>query len=95
MATDTTKRSGQITVTTAGTAVQGTDAAGEWWYLFGKSDNTGSTFVGHDGAGDVTATNGYELVKGANQILIHAQNLKELWFDAANNGDVVCWFKVL
>jgi len=84
--------SGQITVTTAGTAVVGTSVElnnGVW--LAGLSGNTGSCYVGNDGADDVTATNGFELVKGGTPVLIHVRNLNELYFDAATNGDKVCW----
>lgn len=84
--------SGQITVTTAGTAVQGTDVTlnnGVWLAALGG--NTGNCYVGNDGANDVTATNGFELVKGVTFIHVTVRNLNELWFDAATNGDKVCW----
>jgi len=53
--------SGQTTVTTAGTAVQ--LSATEFringpLIVKGLDGNTGATYVGNDGAGDVTASNG-------------------------------------
>jgi len=86
-------RSGQITVTTAGTAVQGTDVDMDGVYLSGIDGNTGLVYVGHDGAGDVTAANGYEL-SATKQIFLSVTNLKELWFDAATSGDKVAWIEV-
>ena len=84
-------RSGQITVTTAGTAVQGTATAMyRGFFIRALSTNTGIVYVGNDGAGDVTSGNGYELKKGE-QIYVECENLNELWFDAATNGDKFCW----
>ena len=82
--------SGQITVTTAGTAVQGT-ATGKYQLFFIRalSTNTGIVYVGNDGADDVTSSNGYELKKGE-QIPFEG-DLDDLFFDAATNGDKFCW----
>lgn len=85
--------SGVITVTTAGTAVNGTDVkTPNGVFIRGLTGNTGVVYVGNDGAGDVAATNGYELDKGQ-AIYICVANLKDLWFDAATNGDKLCWIK--
>lgn len=87
-------RSGQITVTTAGTAVQGTATAKYYgFYIRALSTNTGKVYVGNDGANDVTSSNGYELSAG-DDIYIECQNLNELWFDSATNGDKFCWIAV-
>lgn len=88
-------RSGQITITTAGTAVQGTDIDVDGVYLSGLDGNAGVVYVGSDGAGDVTSANGYELTS-TKQVFLVCSNLKELWFDAAsgNDGDKVCWIAV-
>ena len=91
---------GQITVTTSGTAVQGTDVpawqpaeAGGGFFVFALSTNTGNCYVGNDGAGDVTSSNGFELIKGSTPMFVRASNLNEYWFDALNNGDKVCWIR--
>lgn len=86
--------SGQITVTTAGTAVQGTAVQGYGFFIRALSTNTGVVYVGNDGAGDVTSANGYELAAG-DQIYIEVRNLNELYFDSATNGDKFCWLKAL
>ena len=84
-------RSGQITVTTAGTAVQGTATAKySGFFIKALSTNSGIVYVGNDGAGDVTSGNGYEMEAG-DQIYIECSNLSDLWFDSATNGDKFCW----
>ena len=83
--------SGQITVTTAGTAVQGSSIVLEnGIFIRALAGNTGLVYVGSDGAGDVTSANGFELSPGQT-ILVQARNLNQLWFDAATNGDKFCW----
>lgn len=84
--------SGVITVTTAGTAVQGPSVAGFGFFIRAKLTNTGLGYVGNDGAGDVAAANGYELAAG-DQIYIEAYNLDTLWFDTAVNGEKFCWLR--
>jgi hypothetical protein len=85
--------SGVIDIPTAGTAVQGTDIVtpnGVW--IKALAGNSGLTYVGNDGAGDVASTNGFELTAG-DVIHVTVQNLNELYFDAATNGDDICWIK--
>ena len=83
--------SGQITVTTAGTAVQGTSTGNyTGFFVRALSGNTGNVYLGNDGADDITSGNGYELAPG-DQIYIEAPNLNELWFDAATSGDKFSW----
>jgi len=85
--------SGQITVTTAGTAVQGSDVQNDaGFFVRALAGNAGVAYVGNNGSGDVSSSNGYELSAG-DQILLSVDNLKDLWFDAANNGDKLCWLK--
>lgn len=86
-------RSGQVTVTTAGTAVQGDDEPGLEFFVIADPDNTGTVWVGNDGSGDVTQNNGYPLGTSDNAIALRVSNLNELWFDAENNGDKACWIK--
>jgi hypothetical protein len=91
--------SGVITVTTAGTAVQGPDAApwrpveaGGGFFISALGANTGLIYIGNDGAGDVASTNGYEL-KAGNQIFLACSNLNEVWFDSSVNGEKCSWLK--
>ena len=84
---------GQITVTTAGTEVQGSNVAltnGVW--IKALAGNTGVVYVGNDGNGAVSSSTGFQLDKG-DVILIQVSNLNELWFDAATNNDKFCWLK--
>ena len=85
--------SGQITITTAGTAVQGPSApTGSNFFLKAHPDNTNDVWVGNDGADDVTADNGFPL--GSEGLAIRVGSLDELWFDADTNGEKVCWYKL-
>ena len=86
-------RSGQITVTTAGTAVRGTTANGSLWRLTPHPDNSGVVYVGNDGAEDVASTTGMPLSSG-DVIVVHLGNLDELWFDPTTSGDKVCWMRL-
>lgn len=88
-------RSGQITVTTAGTAVQGpATPTGRWFVLAAHPDNTNDVWVGNDGADDVTASNGFGLAAGDAVAVEVRRSLDELWFDADTNGEKVCWLLV-
>jgi hypothetical protein len=84
-------RSGQITITTAGTAVQGTSVNGDMFALAAHPDNTDVVWVGSDGAGDVSSSNGFPLSAGKSIAVIRVGSLDELWFDADVNGEKVCW----
>lgn len=79
----------QVTVTTAGTAVQA-DSADErvlWWWLRAHQSNTGENiYVGNDGDGDVASTTGLCLNKADAPICIKCR-LKDLWVDADTSGD--------
>jgi hypothetical protein len=86
-----TTLSGQVTVTTAGTAVQGTDAAGNIFALKAHPDNTDAVWVGNV-SGDVTSSNGFPLEPGET-LMVQVANLNELWFDADVNGERICWIK--
>lgn len=85
--------SGQITVTTAGTEVQGPDVPlTNGIFIKALAGNTGVVYVGNDGAGAVSSSTGFQLDKG-DLILVQVDNLNKLWFDAATNGDKFCWIK--
>jgi hypothetical protein len=90
-------RSGQITVTTAGTAVQGPDQVGKEFLVAPHPGNTGAyIWLGNDDAAspDVSSANGFPVIAGGPVVHVHVNNLKELWFDVQTNGDKVCWLKV-
>lgn len=91
--------SGQITVSTAGTAEQGPSTPeGAEFMLKAHPGNTGNVAVGNDGNDDVTMSNGMVLAPGdvifATFFGGFANALNALWFDADNDGDVICWLKV-
>jgi hypothetical protein len=86
--------SGQITVTTAGTAVQGPATEPGDYLIRGMPANTGAyVYFGNDGAGDVSSSNGYVLGSGE-QAVVHVGSLNELFFDVTTNGDKLAWFKM-
>jgi hypothetical protein len=85
--------SGQITIATAGTAVAGTATpAAARVAVKAHPDNADAVWVGNDGAGDVTASNGFPLNPGEGLVL--RGNLDQYWFDADSSGDKVCWVVV-
>ncbi len=88
-----TTRSGQVTVTTAGTAVQGTDMPGFLFSLVAHPDNTDTTWVGN-ASEDVSNANGYPLQPAGSPVVIQVGNLNQLYFDADVNGEKVCWLKL-
>jgi hypothetical protein len=90
---------GQITVGTAGTAVQGPSTpSGIEFVIKGHPGNAGSVAFGNDGSDDVTMDNGYVLAAGDEvraTFFGGADNaLSAMYFDVANNGDKFCWIKV-
>ena len=94
-------RSGQITVTTAGTAVKGTFSTAKVVAVKAHPDNADTVWVGNDDAGDVTASNGFPLDPGEGpvasllaELLVLTGGLSDVWFDADANGDKICWLVV-
>lgn len=86
-------RTGQITVATAGTAVQGPNVpVPSGIYLRALSGNAGKVYFGNNDNGDVDTSTGYELAAG-DTVYIAISNLDDLWFDAATSGDKFCWCK--
>lgn len=85
--------SGQITVTTAGTAVQGPNVPGARFIIKAHPDNTDTVWVGNDGAGDVSASTGFPLNPGE-PVIRECRNLNGIYFDADVNGEKFCWFKM-
>ena len=84
--------SGQITVTTAGTAVQGPATVGLHVAIKALVGNAGNVYVGNDAAGDVTSANGFELAPGEG-VIVH-KSLQALWFDSATDGDKLSWLEL-
>jgi len=85
-------RSGQITVTTAGTAVRGDDQAGSWFVLKAHPDNTDTVWIG-EVSEDVSSSNGFPL--GPSQAVeLGLSNLRHIWCDADVDGEKVCWLLI-
>jgi hypothetical protein len=82
-------RSGQITVTTAGTAVVGTNVPCHLVAFKADPDNTNPVFLGNV-SGDVTLDNGYPLEPGE-QIIVELSNINTLYFDSVTNGEKIAW----
>jgi len=81
------QKSWKVTVTTAGTAVQGPDTGAGIFLVQAAPANAGLyIYIGDDGAGDVSSANGYALAAGM-QAVITTTNMNLYWFDAANSGD--------
>lgn len=86
-------RSGQVTVTTAGTAVQMTQVRGCEFEIKALPTNSGDMYVGTDSTNaDVAATTGYVLDAG-DSIIVYADDLSEFWVDSSVNGEKVCWMR--
>jgi hypothetical protein len=85
--------SNQITITTAGTAVQGPDIQGGAFIVKAHPDNSDTIWVGNDGDGDVTSSNGFPLDAGEG-IILRTPNLNTYWFDADSSGDKACWLRL-
>lgn len=83
--------SGQITITTAGTAVQGPNIDGGNFWIKALPGNTGIIYVGNVD-GDVSSSNGFPLSAGE-VIYCNISGLDALWFDASISGEKVAWFK--
>ncbi len=87
--------SGQITVTTAGTAVQGPATKPGEYLIRGMPANSGAyVYFGNDGSEDVSATTGYTLGSGEQAIVV-VNSLSDLWFDATTNGDKIAWLHLV
>jgi hypothetical protein len=84
--------SGQITVTTAGTAVQGPATSGLLIAVKALVGNAGNVYIGNDAAGDVTSANGFELAPGEGVVV--NKSLAAFWFDAAVDGDKLSWLEL-
>lgn len=87
-----TKRSFVLTVTTAGTAVQGSGSKVPGDYLFqAYAGNNGThVYIGNDGLGDVASGTGFALTVDGIAVPMTLENgLSDIWVDADTNGDSV------
>ena len=90
--------SGQVICTCAGKAVQFTTTKAGTYLIKPLGGNNGTyIYVGNDGSttGDVTSSNGYQLKKGLDSLLITVTNLNQLWLDATTNLEGACWTRVM
>ena len=83
-------RSGQITVSTAGTAVQGPTQTSHLVAFKADPDNTNPVFLGNDEANDVTLDNGFPLEPGE-LVIVELNNINALYFDAVTSGEKIAW----
>ncbi len=84
--------SGIVTVTTTGTAVQGSDVRGTVFELKAHPDNTDTAWVGNV-ASDVSASNGFPMDPGETLVL-QITNINQVWFDADVSGEKVCFIRM-
>lgn len=83
--------SGQIGVTTAGTAQQGPNSGRGCYLIRPHPENTGDyIYIGNDGNGDVSSMTGLVVGKGES-VVISVPSLNSLWFDVDSNNDKICW----
>jgi len=89
--------SGQITVPTAGRAVNGPVVPhGITVIITAHPDNTGVMWIGNDGTGNVSPTTGYPLRPGESISLtpVSTEDLNRLILvDASVSGEKICWYK--
>jgi hypothetical protein len=84
--------SGRKSVTTAGTAVAlGDQQIAAPLAVKANTANTGFIYIGNDGAGDVSSSNGFSLAAGDVIIFEHVSNLSSIYIDSAVNGEGVSW----
>ena len=84
--------SGIKTIQTAGTALPlGSQPVVGPLMVKALTTNTGLVYIGNDGAGDVSSSNGFPLSAGNVVILNHISNLSAVIVDSAVNGEGVAW----
>lgn len=86
--------SGQITVSTAGTEVQGPSQPCHAVLIRAMPTNSGTVYVGNDGSAAVSSSTGFPLAATDPPIYVEVENLNQLWFDAATNGDKFAWILI-
>ena len=84
--------SGQKTIAAAGTALAlGSQPINGPLMIKALEANTGYVYLGNDGAGDVTSSNGLELSAGDLVVFDHVGNLASVIVDVSVNGEGVAW----
>lgn len=88
--------SGQITVTTAGTAVAGTASIEPGMFEFSPvPGNTGTyCYAGNDGNDDVSSSTGYAIQKGGTPLVMAVDDMSQVYFDSDTNGDKIQWIRI-
>jgi len=81
---------GQITVVTAGTAVQGPSVTGRMFRIKALPGNSAAVYVGNDGNDTISSGTGYVLNPG-DEVVFPVRSLSDVWFDAAVDGQKACW----
>ena len=88
--------SGQKSVTTAGTAVAlstaGAFAPGTY-LIKALTGNTGTVYIGNDGANDVTSSNGMPLLAGEPYV-VTVYDLAQIYIDATADAQGVGWSRM-
>jgi len=88
--------SGQKSVTTAGTAVALTTAGASLpgsYLIKALPGNTGTVYIGNDGANDVTSSNGLPL-SASNTIVMTVTDLAQVKIDATADAQGVGWLRI-
>ena len=84
--------SGQNTVAAAGTAeALGSQLINGPLMVKALVSNAGNVYIGNDGAGDVTSSNGLEMAAGDAVVFDFVGNLASIFIDSDNNGEGVAW----
>ena len=85
--------SGQKTITAAGTAERLHDGLVVNGAVMVKAlpANTGTAYIGNDGAGDVSSANGLPLSAGDAAVFAFVGDLREIWLDTTVNDEGVAW----
>jgi hypothetical protein len=85
--------SGQKTITAAGTAERLHAGLVVNCAVMVKAlpANTGVAYVGNDGAGDVSSSNGLPLSASESVVFALVGDLREIWLDATVNAEGVAW----
>ena len=82
---------GHITITTAGTVVQGSDVSNpRGFFITTYTTNAGAVWVIPHGGSKTTQA--YPVAVGI-QAYLNVYNLNQVDFDATTSGDIVCWLK--
>ena len=82
-------KTGQYTVTTAGTAVR-VDVSAESLLIRAMSTNSGYIYVGDP---NVTSSNGFQLGPGQ-AITVSTYLSRNVYVDSDTNGDKICYFRL-